>query len=231
MSNKIDNKRQIQKIRTVEGATPSIGSTSFHQDRDGSEALIWSPDDIYTGEFSFNVTDNKLFIGGATQAVEILTEFSQLTGGSGDYLPLSGGTMSNNAAITSVNGFHMYWGDSNSIPPYFSFTTDNDNWNKTGFWADETSFEIFGNDYEKMITLNPNRSAGIAITNDFQDSGSNLKDNDILIRSGYGKITLDSIKLFLPTIPTYADNAAAISGGLDTHQVYKTSTGELRIVV
>ena len=35
----------------------------------------------------------------------------------------------------------------------------------------------------------------------------------------------------LPNIPTFADNSAATSGGLATHDVYKTSTGELRIVV
>jgi hypothetical protein len=29
----------------------------------------------------------------------------------------------------------------------------------------------------------------------------------------------------------YANNAAAVSGGLATNDVYKTSTGELRIVV
>jgi len=44
-------------------------------------------------------------------------------------------------------------------------------------------------------------------------------------------ITISSIVLFLPTIPTYADNAAAITGGATANQVYKTSTGELRIVV
>jgi hypothetical protein len=32
-------------------------------------------------------------------------------------------------------------------------------------------------------------------------------------------------------LPTYADNAAALTGGLVVHDVYKTSTGELRIVV
>jgi hypothetical protein len=35
----------------------------------------------------------------------------------------------------------------------------------------------------------------------------------------------------LPGLPTYADNAAAISGGLAVNEVYKTSTGELRIVI
>lgn len=32
-------------------------------------------------------------------------------------------------------------------------------------------------------------------------------------------------------VPTYADNAAALLGGLVVNQVYKTATGELRIVV
>lgn len=32
-------------------------------------------------------------------------------------------------------------------------------------------------------------------------------------------------------VPTYADNAAAVAGGLGTNRVYKTATGELRIVV
>ena len=34
-----------------------------------------------------------------------------------------------------------------------------------------------------------------------------------------------------PNLPTFADNSAATSGGLATNDVYKTSTGELRIVV
>ena len=33
------------------------------------------------------------------------------------------------------------------------------------------------------------------------------------------------------TLPTYANNAAAISGGLAVNSIYKTSTGEVRIVV
>lgn len=32
-------------------------------------------------------------------------------------------------------------------------------------------------------------------------------------------------------VPTYADNAAAVSGGLAVNRVYKTAAGELRIVV
>jgi len=32
-------------------------------------------------------------------------------------------------------------------------------------------------------------------------------------------------------LPVYANNAAAVAGGLAVNDVYKTSTGELRIVV
>jgi len=38
-------------------------------------------------------------------------------------------------------------------------------------------------------------------------------------------------QLTLTALPTYANNAAAISGGLSVNDVYKTATGELRIVV
>jgi hypothetical protein len=54
--------------------------------------------------------------------------------------------------------------------------------------------------------------------------GSNI-DEDVLSDKVYIK------DLVLPGLPTHADNAAAISGGLIINQVYKTSTGELRIVV
>jgi hypothetical protein len=37
--------------------------------------------------------------------------------------------------------------------------------------------------------------------------------------------------LRLLNLPVYADNAAAVAGGLAENDVYKTSGGELRIVV
>ena len=47
----------------------------------------------------------------------------------------------------------------------------------------------------------------------------------------YTLATLDDIKKIDFTGRIYANNAAAISGGLTTNDVYRTSTGELRIVV
>lgn len=40
-----------------------------------------------------------------------------------------------------------------------------------------------------------------------------------------------SARLKLQNLPTYASNAAAVSGGLATNTLYKTATGEVRIVV
>lgn len=42
---------------------------------------------------------------------------------------------------------------------------------------------------------------------------------------------LQGTTLVLTDLPTYANNAAAVSGGLQVNSVYKTATGELRIVV
>lgn len=48
--------------------------------------------------------------------------------------------------------------------------------------------------------------------------------------AGVERASFDSNGLKL-VVPTYADNAAAVSGGLAVNQLYKTAAGELRIVV
>jgi hypothetical protein len=42
---------------------------------------------------------------------------------------------------------------------------------------------------------------------------------------------INGIKTDLHDMETYADNAAAVAGGLSVGEIYKTATGELRIVV
>jgi hypothetical protein len=42
-------------------------------------------------------------------------------------------------------------------------------------------------------------------------------------------ITINTGNLILPSIPTYANEAGAVGGGLATGTLYKTATGELRI--
>lgn len=41
----------------------------------------------------------------------------------------------------------------------------------------------------------------------------------------------DILSLLGGSLSTYADNAAALSGGLSVGSIYKTSTGEVRVVV
>lgn len=54
---------------------------------------------------------------------------------------------------------------------------------------------------------------------------------DPIVEAAYGtKLTIKELLNF-PDIPVYANNAAAISGGLVAGDVYNTATGELRIVV
>ena len=44
------------------------------------------------------------------------------------------------------------------------------------------------------------------------------------------RITLTGGTINVRNLPTYADNAAALTGGLGQDDLYKTSSGELRIV-
>jgi len=58
MSLKIQNSRQLLKRSTTSGATPSVftGSTDY---TDGT----WGINDIYAGEFYWNMADRKLWLG------------------------------------------------------------------------------------------------------------------------------------------------------------------------
>ena len=64
------------------------------------------------------------------------------------------------------------------------------------------------------------------VTNSFYDL--NFPDKPT---GTYTLATLDDIKKIDLSDRIYANNAAAISGGLTANDVYRTSTGELRIVV
>jgi len=62
-------------------------------------------------------------------------------------------------------------------------------------------------------------------------SGGSASPLDMII---FERKTLSAVDYIVPNLPelaTFADNSAATSGGLATNDVYKTSTGELRIVV
>jgi len=60
---------------------------------------------------------------------------------------------------------------------------------------------------------------------------SDNPDNNVEIKLSTAEITIYTVALFLRNIPTYADNAAAVADDYPVDGIYKTSTGELRIVV
>jgi hypothetical protein len=63
----------------------------------------------------------------------------------------------------------------------------------------------------------------------------NITSTNLAIRDGnnntYLELFVDSgnPSIRTPSLPTYADEAEAVTGGLGTNEIYKTPTGELRI--
>ena len=61
--------------------------------------------------------------------------------------------------------------------------------------------------------------------------GSVTINNLVMVDAGSRTFQIGDMKIVLTDLPTYADNVAATAGGLNINTVYKTATGELRIVV
>jgi hypothetical protein len=102
---------------------------------------------------------------------------------------------------------------------YGSFTSFDSNFSVYSAGL-ETSYDSFGNNISVSIdssNLGGFSNARIQAYTDLTNDESTISLNS------------DILQIF--NLPTYADNAAAISGGLITDTVYKTSTGELRIVI
>jgi len=62
------------------------------------------------------------------------------------------------------------------------------------------------------------------------DAG-NTATKDITLTGTFRSTVLKGDTMQLLALGTYADNVAALAGGLVINDVYKTATGELRIVV
>ena len=70
-------------------------------------------------------------------------------------------------------------------------------------------------------------------------SGSRIDAQRVVVTQNVETLTLNATNIApqaggiisILTLPTYADNASAVLGGLAVDRVYKTATGELRIVV
>lgn len=95
MSLKTQTSRQLIKRSTVTGATPTIPSGSTNH-TDGT----WTVDNIYPGEFYWNMADRKLFLGseysGVTN-VELIYDFSATSS------TLTGGTFNSGTGTLTLN--------------------------------------------------------------------------------------------------------------------------------
>lgn len=107
-----------------------------------------------------------------------------------------------------------------------AITTDGDNFVKPFiiFKTTAIDFEAGGT----KLALNFNAAA--SLRSDF--------DQELQLMSGNGRgiiILKDSgsglVRVKLDSLETFANNADAIAGGLELKEIYKTATGELRIVI
>ncbi len=82
--------------------------------------------------------------------------------------------------------------------------------------------QSISNDIDNSTVIN--QTGTITYTNDMTDNGFNVISTSQNIFSTYSNVLLNAI-------PTYYDNTEAISGGLSLGSLYKTPTGEIRIVI
>ena len=93
--------------------------------------------------------------------------------------------------------------------------------------TNQVGFEIGGRGYIRSYASGAERSShNLGFYFPFSKANPSYPNIDF-----YALATLDDIKKIDLTGRVYENNAAAISGGLTTNDVYRTSTGELRIVV
>ena len=58
-----------------------------------------------------------------------------------------------------------------------------------------------------------------------------LIGTDVTTNNETKNFTIDSLFTVIVTLPVFANNVAALAGGLVIGRLYKTATGEVRIVV
>lgn len=109
---------------------------------------------------------------------------------------------------------------------FLGITSDGDNWNTCYILLEPGQIELFAGD------------AGLTIAFDGIVNLASAVDKELTLLSGNGNgfsIIKDSVsgktRVKLNNLGTYANNAAALADGREVKEVYKTVTGELRIVV
>lgn len=150
--------------------------------------------------------------------------------------------------ISGNNGFAAYgvgyeeMGDINRGGDGTIFTVDDNN--KHGFFDDNdhdlrlginttnpsVALDVVGD--LKIISTQP--GGGIAAGADYVgviigDLAGEFNGTHIWVNDDGNQIEIGATHVQMPSIPVFANEAAAVTGGLPTGTIYRTSTGELRI--
>lgn len=147
------------------------------------------------------------------------------------------------ATISKASGSGFQFSSGISVPSFANATNNGSSFffqNLTAGTMTQSSGLVYL--HGTYNTINQTGTAGykgIYMSLHEQTLGSGAKDLvDIGVNSAASnggthtsRFRLSSTGLLYVTPPTYADNSAATSGGLVTGNVYKTATGELRIVI
>ena len=139
--------------------------------------------------------------------------------------------------LTKNGNFYINYKDENDTGDGAVFQITNFEGNEKISLFTQTDFQQ-GNIYSlagKVVLNESNTSTFSNITLKFPDTPISIGNVFIELpnkpNGWYTLATLDDIKKIDLTGRVYENNAAAISGGLTANDVYRTSTGELRIVV
>ena len=138
--------------------------------------------------------------------------------------------------LTKNGNFYINYKDDNDTGDGALFQITNFEGNEKIALSTQTDFQQ-GNIYSltgKVVLNESNASTFSNITLKFPDTPIGIGNVFIELpnkpNGNYRIATLDDILNINLDSRVYATNAAAISGGLTTNDVYRTSTGELRVV-
>ena len=163
--------------------------------------------------------------GGGTQDLQSVLNAGNYAGVSGEfsYIQLLGGNIQDRNVEVSITNADFSAGSDLSMSNNRAILSNSGN-NTTGALSIDSG----------EVTLKQSSKSDLTkkIEVGFEDPiGSAYLNFPAKPTGTYTLATLDDIKKIDLSDRVYATNAAAISGGLTTNDVYRTSTGELRIVV
>ena len=217
MANKIEYSRLVLKRATQTGVTPTINTISPDVIDEN-----WLATDILTGELFLNTADDKLFIRTDNGITEITT--GTVSGATGIYLPLAGGTMSGDftaksieidsgSSIKSTNGGGQIDLDSGGVADKVSISTDGGVLAESRLVLDNTSGSlvygvsnglIVNNTDAQLAALNTNGSVSLFADKSINIGYASFTNANITIESD------DFVKIDTPDFLVGSNNRDAI---------------------